>query len=166
MGKTMKLVLALAALNLGGCAAVGLTALGVGMATGVSHTLSGIVYKTFAAPQAQVRRATMGALNRMQIKVVQSKRDKSTETILAKAGDRDIEVELEALTPNTTRMKVTARQNGGLLTDSATALPAPVENYLGQLRGAKPSQAYVLGGTSSIGVPTMNALDRLLDPRR
>ena len=100
---------------------MGLTALGVGMATGVSHTLSGIVYKTFAAPQAQVKRATMGALGRMQIKVVDSKRDKSTETIRAKAGDRDIEVELEALTPNTTRMTVTAKKDGGILRDGATA---------------------------------------------
>jgi hypothetical protein len=117
----MKLVFALAALNLGGCVAVGLTALGVGMSTGVSHTLSGIVYKTFAAPQAQVKRATLGALSRMQIKVVQSKRDKSTETILAKAGDRDIEVELEALTPATTRMTVTAKKDAGILRDGATA---------------------------------------------
>jgi hypothetical protein len=121
MKKTMKLVLALAALNLGGCAAVGLTALGVGMSTGVSHTLSGIVYKTFAAPQAQVKKATLGAFNRMQIKVLQAKRDKSTETILAKAGDRDIEVELEALTPATTRMTVTAKKDAGLMRDGATA---------------------------------------------
>ena len=121
MKTTMKWVLALAALNLSGCAAVGLTALGIGMSTGVSHTLSGIVYKTFAAPQATVKRATLGAFNRMQIKVLQSKRDKSTETILAKAGDRDIEVELEALTPNTTRMTVTAKKDAGLLRDGATA---------------------------------------------
>ena len=33
----------------------------------------------------------------------------------------DINIVLESLTPNTTRMKVTARQNGGFLTDSATA---------------------------------------------
>ena len=33
-----------------GCAAVAVTAAGVGMATGVSHTLGGIVYRTFAAP--------------------------------------------------------------------------------------------------------------------
>ena len=121
MKKTTIVLLALASWNLGGCVAVGLTALGVGMATGVSHTLSGIVYKTFAAPQAQVKRATMGALGRMQIKVVDSKRDKSTETIRAKAGDRDIEVELEALTPNTTRMTVTAKKDGGILRDGATA---------------------------------------------
>ncbi len=121
MRKTVVVAVALGALNLGGCVAVGLTALGVGMATGVSHTLSGIVYKTFAAPHAQVKRATIGALNRMQIKVVDSKRDKSTETIRAKAGDRDIEVELESLTPGTTRMTVTAKKDGGILRDGATA---------------------------------------------
>ena len=121
MRTTMRLVLALAALSLGGCAAVGLTALGVGMSAGVGHTLGGIVYKTFTTPQAQVEKATLGALSRMQIKVLESKRDKSTRTIKAKAGDRDIEVELEALTPNTTRMSVTATKDGGLLRDGATA---------------------------------------------
>lgn len=117
----LRTLLALAALNLGGCVAVGLTALGVGMATGVSHTLSGMVYKTFTTPQAQVKRATMSALQRMQIKVVESKRNGTTEVIKAKASDRDIDIELEALTPNTTRMVVTAKKDGGLLRDGATA---------------------------------------------
>ena len=114
-------VLALGSFSLQGCVAVGLTALGVGMATGVSHTLSGMVYKTFTTPQANVKRATYTAFNRMQVKVLQAKRNGSTETIVAKAGDRDIEVELEALTPNTTRMLVTAKKDGGLLRDGATA---------------------------------------------
>ena len=43
MKKTAVVALALCSLNLGGCAAVALTALGVGMATGVSHTMSGLV---------------------------------------------------------------------------------------------------------------------------
>jgi len=118
---TAVVVLALASMSLGGCAAVGLTALGVGMATGVGHTLGGMVYKTFTAPQAQVKRAAQGALGRMQVKVVKMERDGSIETIHAKAGDRDIDIVLESLTPNTTRMKVTARQNGGILSDGATA---------------------------------------------
>lgn len=122
MKKTMAVAgLALASLVLNGCAAVALTALGVGMATGVSHQLGGMVYKTFTTPQAQVKRAAYGAMNRMQIKVVQNKRDGPNETIIAKAGDREIVIELEALTPNTTRMKVQARQNGGILSDGATA---------------------------------------------
>jgi len=121
MNRTLAILLAASTLNLGGCVAVGLTALGVGMATGVSHQLSGIVYKTFTTPQAQVKQATLGAFHRMQIKVVYSKRSGSTVTITAKAGDRDIEVELEALTPGTTRMLVTAKKDGGILRDGATA---------------------------------------------
>lgn len=115
------IVAVFACFALSGCVAVGLTALGVGLASGVSHTLSGMVYKTFTTPQAQVKRAANGALNRMQIKLVSSKRNGSTETIVAKAGDRDIEIELEALTPNTTRMLVTAKKDGGILRDGATA---------------------------------------------
>ncbi len=109
------------ALALSGCAAVALTAVGVGMATGVSHTLGGIVYKTFAAPQPKVRRSTVAALGRMQIRIVEAKQDGSTEVIKARAADRDIEVEIEALTPNTTRLSVTAIKDGGLIRDAATA---------------------------------------------
>ncbi len=121
MQRALIALLALSAIALNGCVAVGLTALGVGMATGVSHTLSGMVYKTFTTPQAQVKRAALGALSRMQVKVVDTKRNGSTETIKAKAGDRDIEIDLEALTPATTRMVVTAKKDGGILRDGATA---------------------------------------------
>jgi hypothetical protein len=122
---SLKRILLLAVLvssfALGGCVAVGLTALGVGMATGVSHQLGGMVYKTFTTPQAQVKRAAIGAMHRMQIKVVKSERSGSTDTIYGKAGDRDVEIQLEALTPATTRMLVTAKQDGGILRDGATA---------------------------------------------
>ena len=121
MRKTTMVVLALGSLSLQGCVAVGLTALGIGMSTGVSHTLSGMVYKTFTTPQANVKKATYTAFNRMQIRVVNAKKSGTTETIVAKAGDRDIEVELEALTPATTRMLVTAKKDNGILRDGATA---------------------------------------------
>jgi hypothetical protein len=137
MEKTLKrttmAVLACASLSLGACAPVMLTALGVGMSTGVSHQLSGMVYKTFTAPQAQVKRASIGALHRMQIKVVTAKRDGTMETITARAADRDIQIELEALTPATTRMLVTAKKDGGILQDSATAteIILQTEKYVG-----------------------------------
>jgi len=114
-------VVGLAIVSVQGCVAVGITALGVGMATGVSHTLGGIVYKTFSVPHAQVKKATLVALARMQVKVLKTARDRDTEVIVAKAGDRDIEVELEALTGSATRMSVTVKKDGGLLRDSATA---------------------------------------------
>ena len=91
------------------------------MATGVGHTLGGVVFKTFTTPQAQVKRATLGALQRMQVKGVKSERSGAIETIVGKAGDREIDIELEALTPAMTRMKVTAKQDGGILRDGATA---------------------------------------------
>ncbi len=116
-----KATIVLTCLALAGCVPVAVTAVGVGMATGVGHTLSGMVYKTFTTPQANVKHATLGALNRMQIRVVDAKRNGSTEVIKAKAGDREIEIELEALTPNTTRMLVTAKKDSGILRDGATA---------------------------------------------
>src|SRR3954467_1999244 len=121
MKQTAMVMVLLGAISLQGCVAVGLTALGVGMATGVSHTLSGMVYKTFSTSQSNVKKATYTAFNRMQIRVVNAKHNGSTDTIVAKAGDRDIEVELEALTPATTRMLVTAKKDSGILRDGATA---------------------------------------------
>ena len=108
-------------LAVGGCIPVVLTAAGVGMATGVWHTLSGIVYKTFAAPQPKVQHATLAALRKMQITVTESKREDNKEMITARATDRDIDIEIEALTPNATRITVVAKKDGGLLRDSATA---------------------------------------------
>ena len=43
------------------------------------------------------------------------------ETILAKATDRDIEIALESLSPNTTRPCVSSRRTAACLYDSATA---------------------------------------------
>ena len=118
---TLRTVALVLSAMLSGCVAVALTAAGVGMATGVSHTLGGIVYRTFAAPQTKVRRSTVAALGRMQIKVVESTQDGNKEVIKARASDRDIEVQIEALTPNTTRIAVTATKDGGLIRDAATA---------------------------------------------
>jgi hypothetical protein len=105
---------------LAGCDPITLTALGVGAAAGVSHTLGGIAYKTFSMPLPKVRTAVNGALAHMDIKVgATEKMDNGGVRIKARATDRDIEIELEALTSKTTRMRSTARN--GIFMDSATA---------------------------------------------
>lgn len=109
-----------AAGSLSGCMPLGVTALGVGGSTAVSHTLNGITYRTFTAPSSKVKRATLVALGRMEIKVVSAQKDNKIEVLNAAAESRTIQVQLEELTANTTRMRVTAR-NGGLFYDSATA---------------------------------------------
>jgi len=110
-----------AALVLGGCVPLAITAAGVGGGVAASHTLGGITYRTFTAPAANVKTASMGALNRMGLKYTGStKGEHGAEILKANATDRDIEITLEPLSPSSTRMKVVAR-NGGIFYDSATA---------------------------------------------
>lgn len=110
-----------AALLLAGCEPISMTMLGIGAGTGVNHHLGGIAYRTFTEPTQKVRKATLVALKRMAIKYEGTDKIDNGEVIRAKAADRSIEIELEALTPNTTRMRTVARKDGGLLVDSATA---------------------------------------------
>ncbi len=103
---------------LAGCDPVSLTVFGVGTATGVQHALNGITYKTFTAPLPQVRSATISSLNHMGIKVASREKTKEGEVIKASASERQIEIELDAITNSTTRMRTSVRN--GLFMDSAT----------------------------------------------
>lgn len=114
-------VLGLWLLLLAGCDPVSLTLFGVGAGTGVGHTLGGIAYNTFTEPLPKVKKAALVALNRMAIKVGAITKVEGGENITAQASDRDITIELEAISTNTTRMRVTARKSTALM-DSATAV--------------------------------------------
>lgn len=113
--------LAALALLISGCEPLAITALGVGSSTAVSHTLGGITYRTFSAPMTRVKTASIQALNGMGMKLARLDRDQGTEIVKATARDREIEIQLEPLATNATRMRVVAR-NGGLFYDSATAI--------------------------------------------
>jgi len=116
------LVLSLISLaSLAGCEPFSIAAMGVGGGAAVSHTLGGINYRTFTAPSATVRSASLVALQRMGIKFTGSEKGANgSEVLRATATDRDIEITIEPLSPQSTRMKVVAR-NGRIFTDSATA---------------------------------------------
>lgn len=107
------------AASLNACAPLALTAVGVGSAAGVQHTLNGIAYRTFTAPLPQVRGAAIASLNRMGIAVDSRDKTKEGEVIKARASGREIEIEFDALTPNTTRMRTSVRN--GLYMDAATS---------------------------------------------
>ena len=110
-----------ASIALCGCAPLAVTAAGVGGGAAVSHTLNGITYRTFTAPASNVKTASLGALNKMGMKYTGSaKAEHGAEMLKASATDREIEITLEPLSSNSTRMKVVAR-NGGIFYDSATA---------------------------------------------
>ena len=117
-------LLALAVVGLGGCAGVGLTLFGVGAGitggTGVNYTLDSIAYKTFAASEEELRAATVKTLKRMAMDVTENQATESGRQITATAGDRAVDIELDRITPRTSRMRVNVKK-GWLFRDRATA---------------------------------------------
>ncbi len=109
--------------SLSGCVAAATSAAGMGGSAAITHTMNGITYRTFTAPQAKVRIATIRALDRMQIKLISdSMQDKSNiRLVTAKSSDRKIEIQLEPISPNTTRMRVIAKKSTGFFYDASTA---------------------------------------------
>jgi hypothetical protein len=114
----------LGALGSQGCAALGLTLFGVGAGigggTGVSYTLDSIAYKTFAASETELRAATLQTFKRMAIALTETQKTETGTDITATAGDRTVEVEIDRITPKTSRMRVVVKK-GWLLRDRATA---------------------------------------------
>ncbi len=113
--------LALSLMALSGCAAIALTAGSVAAGAGVDHTLSGIVYKTFASSMAETRLASLKTLKRMDMDVVKDEKTEDGWLISAVANERKIDIELEVLTKRTTRVRVVANKGGIFFKDSATA---------------------------------------------
>lgn len=98
-------------LALCGCETVALTALGVGASAGVNHTANGVSTRTFTATAAQVRSASLAALNRMGISVTSIDNRDGIEVIRARSAERQIEVELETMNKSTTQMRASAKHN-------------------------------------------------------
>jgi len=113
------------AMALQGCAAAGLTlasaGAGVGMGAGVEHTMNGIVYKTFTASANEVRFATLKTLDRMGMPVTADEATDDGWMLTATANERTIDIELQKLTDQTTRMRVVANDGMIFFKDASTA---------------------------------------------
>ena len=131
---------ALAAVS--GCASVGVTLAGLGAGVGMNHYTNNVTSRTFTEPLADVRQAVHEALKRMAIPVEGTAQTGAATMITAKAGTREIEIELEPITANTTRMQSIARREGSLFLDSATGaeIIAQTEKILAQPRGWEAAQ--------------------------
>ena len=110
-----------AALLMLGCAPIAMTAGGIVGSAGVNHTMNGIAYKTFNSPVKAMRVATLKTLNRMEMDVTQDRKTEDGWLIAALAADRTIAIELEELTPATTRMRVVTNKGDFFFKDGATS---------------------------------------------
>jgi Protein of unknown function (DUF3568) len=117
------LLILIHASSLSGCVAAATSAAGMGGSAAITHTMNGITYRTFTSPQAKVRVATIRALERMQIKLLSdSMQNKSNiRFVTAKTNERKIEIQLEPISPNTTRMRVIAKKGSSFFYDASTA---------------------------------------------
>lgn len=131
-------VLVPVALFAAGCASIGVTLAGLGAGVGMNHYTNNVTSRTFTESLADVRQAVHAALKRMGIPVENTAENGAATTITAKAGSREIEIELESITATTTRMQSIARRDGGFVLDSATAaeIIAQTEKALAQSKGA------------------------------
>lgn len=97
--------------------------LGAGASAAFRYNMDGVAARTFTAPAADVRTASLGALERMGIATdtTTTSFEGGEVVIYARAQNREIEVEVEPITKQATRVRITAR-GGSLLYDNATAI--------------------------------------------
>ena len=126
-----RLFLSIFLVGLAGCEPLAITLLGAGAGTALRYTLDGVAYRTFTAPAADVKNASLAALERMGIAFQSFDRFEHGELIYARAENRAIEIEIEPISPRATRVRIAAK-NGGLLYDNATAreIIAQTERFL------------------------------------
>lgn len=96
-----------------GCVPIATTAASVGGSAALSSTLSGCTHRTFTASASRVRLATKRALSRMKIQLVSEDVQEKNNVILftAKTTERKIEIQIEPISANTTRMEVEAKSS-------------------------------------------------------
>jgi hypothetical protein len=113
------LILGLCSL-LSACEPVAIALLGAGASTAFRYNMDGVAARTFTAAAADVKSASLGALERMGLTLDSTTPTESSEVIVARAPNREIELELEPITKQATRLRVTAR-GSSIFYDNATA---------------------------------------------
>ena len=111
-----------------GCTTVALTGAGVG----TNYTLTNVAYKSFSSPLDRVHRATVSALKKTDIKIIDDSESKAGRSLTAATKELDIAITLEAVTTKITQIKVDARKSF-VLKDKATA--AEIINQVGKILG-------------------------------
>jgi len=104
-------------LLLSGCTSVLIT----GASAGVAYTVTNVAYKTIVSPIDQVEFATRLALMKMRIKYLERIDTEDGVMIIAETSELDIYINLEKITPKTTKISVDAEKNI-VVKDKATAV--------------------------------------------
>ena len=104
-------------LLLSGCTSVLVT----GASGGVAYTITNVAYKTIVSPIDQVEFANRLALMKMRMKYVERMETENKVNIVAETSELNIYINLEKITPKTTKISVNAEKNI-VMKDMATAV--------------------------------------------
>jgi len=106
---------------LSACEPVAIALLGAGASATLRYNMDGVAARTFTASAADVKGASLAALERMGFALESTTPIEGSEVIAARATNREIEIEVEPITKHATRLRVTAK-GGSILYDNATAV--------------------------------------------
>lgn len=106
VGATKAAIVVACLLTLGGCAVAALSVVGLVGGAGFEHVINGVVYQTFPSPIAGARLAALKTLKRMGMPVEKDEISEDGWTIMARAVDRKIDIDLESLSDKSVRMRV------------------------------------------------------------
>lgn len=107
--------------GLAACEPLAMTLIGAGAGTALRYNIEGVTSRTFTAPAADVKNASLAALERMGIAFESLELFEYGELIYARAENRAIQIEIEPISPRATRMRITAKNGSYFFYDNATA---------------------------------------------
>ena len=158
MARVGALLLLAACLPLTACEPVAIALLGAGASTALRYNMDGITARTFTASASAVKSASLAAAERMGLVLGGTSSIETGEIIQASAPNRAIEIELEPITQQATRLRVTARSSGWFV-DNATAaeLVSQTERILEGTTTARlaPAPNAASGGSATGGGSTL-----------
>ncbi len=108
---------------LSGCALMGSAVVPAAVssgAVGINYTFTNNAYKTISSPVTDVEAALNKALQKMEINEVKRKAEEGKVSVTAVAGNLNIYIDLERVTPTVTNIEVNAKK-GVFIKDKATA---------------------------------------------
>jgi hypothetical protein len=155
MARLSVFILIGACLPLAACEPVAIALLGAGASTAIRYNMDGVASRTFTAPVAAVKSASLAALERMGLTLDSASPFEAGETLYARANNRDIEIEIEPISKQATRVRVTAK-GGSLFYDNATAVELvqqtekQLDSGLAKLTPAVPAQTPAAAGGSKV----------------
>jgi len=116
-----RILLSIFLLGLAGCEPLAIALVGAGAGTALRYNMDGVTSRTFTAPAAEVKNASLAAIERMGLAFESLEIFEHGELLYARTENRAIQIEIEPISPRATRMRITAKNGSYFLYDNATA---------------------------------------------